>query len=731
MPCTIDAPLTAHDRELVAGAVEFARTATGAAALELVLGRPAPLELQAHLEFAHAAVLVRAESPEAVAPLLRGLGVEPRPPVPSTVVRDRLTRRAGRPVRVEIVHGAVGGGFPGRELELFVLTGDHPLTPADQDREAHLAFRAEGDAVVLRGVHTALLEAGLVPDGGGHNAHEGTSVLYFRGEHRLELALPGHHGALLRHHLGEEDGDSADRDSDGGGSGGADSDDGGAAGGDRAGEGDAAGGGEGAEDRAARNCVAGNREVGNRVARDREVGNRVARDHAAGDRAAVSDPTEAAALFDAAVFGAALDEGAFAGGALDAAVFGAGVFDRCAPGAAAPGVAALGTAALGGVDLDGAAVGAAAFHRTASGPRTTNPTGGPFPLSANESGTDTAPAPAHDASAPAPDAPAPDAARHHVLTLLTGAWRTSAVATAAELGVADHLADGPRTTEDLAARVGAQADPLHRLLRFLASLGVFAHEDGRWRLTPAADLLRTGAEGSQRDLARVYGGLFYRSFGALTHSVRTGGCAFTEVFGADPFDHFADHPDDARLFEGAMAAGTGFLAHVPPLLDVPAGGTVVDVGGGDGTLLRLVLESVPGARGVLFDREHVAGSARAALGERADVVPGDFFLDPLPSGGDCYLLSRILHDWDDERCAVLLANLRAAMPDGKPLCLVERPIREVPTPLALGFDLHMMVNNVHGREREVGEYRDLLAAAGFRLERVLDLPLEMALLIAR
>ncbi|ACU36606.1 methyltransferase [Actinosynnema mirum] len=671
MPCTVDAPLTSHDRELVAEAVEFARTATGASALELVLGRPAPLELQAHLEFAHAAVLVRAATPEAVAPLLRGLGVDPRPPVPSTVVRDRLSRRAGRPVRVEIVHGAVGGGFPGRELELFVLTGGHPLTPEDQDREAHLAFRAEGDAVVLRGLHSALLEAGLAPDGGGHNAHEGTSVLYFRGEHRLELALPGHHEALLRHHLGEDE--------PGGTPGEGDAERDGDRGGDPGGEGDAAGDGEGAE-----------------------------------DRAAGSDPA------------------GLAGGAHS-------------------------TAVLGGADLDGAAPGAAAFPRTAPRPSTTDHTGGLFPLSTNDSAPDSAPDRAPDrasghTAAPGPvPAPAPgpgpghapgpsrtpapdhvtDATRHHVLTLLTGAWRTSAVATAAELGVADQLADGPLATAELAARVGAQPDPLNRLLRFLAALGLFAHEDGRWRLTPAAELLRADAEGSQRDLARLYGGLFYRSFGALAHTVRTGGCAFTEVFGADPFDHLAEHPDDARLFEGAMAAGTGFLAHVPPLLEVPAGGTVVDVGGGDGTLLRLVLESAPGARGVLFDRSHVADPARAALGERADVVPGDFFLDPLPSGGDCYLLSRVLHDWDDERCAVLLANLRAAMPEGTPLYLVERPVREVPTPLALGFDLHMMVNNVRGREREVGEYRDLLAAAGFRLEQVRDLPLEMALLVAR
>ncbi|WP_447009085.1 methyltransferase [Saccharothrix sp. DSM 118769] len=331
----------------------------------------------------------------------------------------------------------------------------------------------------------------------------------------------------------------------------------------------------------------------------------------------------------------------------------------------------------------------------------------------------------------------PDRARRAVLDLVTGAWRTRAVAVAAELGVADLLADGPRTTADLAARTEVVEDRLRRLLAFLAELGVFHREGERWSLTDVGAMLRADAEGSQRDLARVYGGLFYRSFGALEHAVRTGGSAFEHVHGARPFEHYAANPADARLFEGLMAAGTSFLDLVPGLLDLPARGTAVDVGGGDGRLLAAVLGAAPGLRGVLFDRPHVTGAARRVLdgrgcGDRAEVVAGDFFRDPVPAGADLYLLSRIMQDWADERCSLILRNVRAAMTGDSLLAMVERPIREDrPSPLPRAFDVHMMANTAEGRERTTGEYRDLLAANGLTLVDVRDLPLDMAVLLVR
>ncbi|MBB5953574.1 hypothetical protein FHS29_000144 [Saccharothrix tamanrassetensis] len=330
----------------------------------------------------------------------------------------------------------------------------------------------------------------------------------------------------------------------------------------------------------------------------------------------------------------------------------------------------------------------------------------------------------------------PDQVKRDMLHLMSGAWRTRSLAAVAELGVADLLADGPKSTAELAARTGARTDNLRRVLRFLASLGVFAFDGDSWSSTELGAMLRSDVEGSQRDLARLYGGLFYRSFGALEHTVRTGESAFTRVFGADPFDHFAEHPDDARLFESAMASGTSFLKIVPGALDLPSEGTVVDVAGGDGHLLAFVLRSAPGLRGVLFDRPHVMESARAVLGDhgcggRVDLVPGDFFHDPVPAGGAVYLLSRILHDWDDGRCAAILGNIRAAAAPGATLVLVERPIAEHHLEqLPLAWDVHMMVNNVHGRERTAGEYRNLLCANGFELTVIRPLPLDMAVLVA-
>ncbi|MFC6089681.1 methyltransferase [Saccharothrix lopnurensis] len=330
----------------------------------------------------------------------------------------------------------------------------------------------------------------------------------------------------------------------------------------------------------------------------------------------------------------------------------------------------------------------------------------------------------------------PDEARRAMFELVTGAWRTRAVAAVAELGVADLLAGGPRTTADLSERTGTRPGELHRVLAFLGALGVLHRDGDAWSLTEAGALLRADADGSLRDLARLYGGLFYLSFTALEQTLRVGGSAFEHFYGVLPFEHFAEHPADARLFEGAMAAGTSFLNLVPGLLDLPETGTVVDVAGGDGRLLGLVLAAAPGLRGVLFDRPHVAGAAREVLArsgcaDRAEVVAGDFFTDPVPAGGDVYLLSRVLHDWDDERCSTILRNVRSAMPDGALLAVVERPIRDDRSVLPLSFNVHMMVNTALGGERTADRHRELLAEHGFTLEDIRELPLDMAVLVAR
>lgn len=337
----------------------------------------------------------------------------------------------------------------------------------------------------------------------------------------------------------------------------------------------------------------------------------------------------------------------------------------------------------------------------------------------------------HPSRTPAEPSAGEDATRR-MFEMLTGAWTTQALCAAAELGIADHLASQPASSAELAALTNADPDLLHRVLRYLASLGVVRRDGERWALTGLGMTLRTGA---LRDVARLYGGIFYRSFGSLAHSVRTGENAFEHALGLPPFDYLNDNPEQARVFHGAMAAGSSWFGGVPQVIDFTGAGTVVDVAGGHGDLLRHILTAAPATRGVLFDQPAVADAARAELQkdgllDRCEVIGGDF-TERLPEGGDVYLLSRILHDWDDEQCLRILANCRRAMAETARLVIIERPIPTDGTPsLAIAWDVHMAVNNIGGRERTDGEYRRLLRAAGFDLVDVRPLALDMAVLTA-
>jgi hypothetical protein len=329
-----------------------------------------------------------------------------------------------------------------------------------------------------------------------------------------------------------------------------------------------------------------------------------------------------------------------------------------------------------------------------------------------------------------------DSTARTMLELMTGAWTTQALHVAARLGIADHLRDRPRTTSELAALTGADHDALDRLLRYLAGIGILDHEDDAVRLSPHGQLLRTDVPGSMHALALLYGGLFYRSFGALDHAVRTGENAFEHVFGRPPFDYLAEHPEAARTFDLAMAAGESFFAAAAAAVDFAGAGVVVDVGGGAGHLLAHVLTAQAHLRGVLFERPHVLAAARRTLAahgclDRCELVAGDF-MERIPGGGDVYLLSRILHDWPDEQCRTILDNCRASMQAGGRLLIIERPIpANGAAGLARAWDIHMLVNTSSGRERTHAQYRDLLAATGFELHDRHLLPLDVEVLVAR
>ena len=312
--------------------------------------------------------------------------------------------------------------------------------------------------------------------------------------------------------------------------------------------------------------------------------------------------------------------------------------------------------------------------------------------------------------------------------MMTGYWGSQAVYVAAKLGIADFLADGPVSCEDLAAATHTHAPSLRRVLRALASVGVFAEAaPGHFALTPLAALLRTGTSDSMRALAIMYAEEQYRAWADLLHSVRTGETAFEHQFGMGYFAYLAQHPEADRVFNQAMISWTNQVAGaVVGTYDFSPFGTVVDVGGGYGTLLAAILRSNPAARGILFDLPHVVAGAEefltvAGAADRCTRIGGDFFA-AVPVGGDAYVLAQILHDWDDERCMAILTQCRHVMPDHGKLLVVELVLPPGDEPfLGKWLDLHMLVM-LGARERTAAEYGTLFRTAGFELARVVPTP---------
>ncbi|MFD8204809.1 methyltransferase [Streptomyces sp. NPDC059695] len=337
-----------------------------------------------------------------------------------------------------------------------------------------------------------------------------------------------------------------------------------------------------------------------------------------------------------------------------------------------------------------------------------------------------------------------------LLQLLTGAWTTQALAAFARLRLPEAMdSDGPTGLRELARRTGTHPDGLGTLLRYLTMLGAVAEDteaagvtsgEGTFRLTPLGRLLRADLPDSMRPLALMYGGPFYRSFAALDHSVRTGRPGFDHLFGEDHFAHFARDPELADLFDRSMAASSRMFQPLPahPVIaaaaQAPTPRTVVDVAGGNGELLGRVLTAHPSLRGTLLERPHAVEAARRSLGSlecgaRCDYRSGDFA--DVPDGGDVYLLSRVLHDWDDDRCREILRHCARAMPAHADLLVVERLLPTDGSPsLATAWDLHMMCN-VGGRERSAEHYARLLSDAGLELVDRTPLPLEAHVLHAR
>src|SRR5918996_296541 len=308
-----------------------------------------------------------------------------------------------------------------------------------------------------------------------------------------------------------------------------------------------------------------------------------------------------------------------------------------------------------------------------------------------------------------------------------------ALALTAKLGIADLLAGGPLDATDLAAATQTQPDALRRVLRLLVSAGVFTENpDGTLALTPLGDGLRADGPQSARDMVLLFAGVGIQdSWKELEYCVRTGEPAFRKRGLADPFAALAENPEDAAAFDGAMAAGTRMAATaVAGTYDFSSAHTVVDIGGGNGTLLIGILAAHPHLTGIVFDLPPVAERAAkeieaAGLANRCRAVGGDF-LDAVPDGGDIYMMKHVIHDWDDEQAAAILRSCRrAAAPNAKLLIIEgvypERIDQSLESRGAAANDVNMLVST-GGRQRSEAEFRSLYARAGFSLQRIIPTP---------
>jgi predicted O-methyltransferase YrrM len=330
-----------------------------------------------------------------------------------------------------------------------------------------------------------------------------------------------------------------------------------------------------------------------------------------------------------------------------------------------------------------------------------------------------------------------------LLNLITGYWISQAINVAAELGIADLLGKHGRSIEDIARATNSNPDALYRLMRALAASGVFAEAAPReFILTPMGALLKRYMPGNLRDFSRFQGdGWHWNSWGALGESVRNGRPARLlsgsgGKLAANCFDYLATQPESAAIFNAAMTGYTTQVhATVAENYDFGTARVVMDVGGGHGALLALLLDQNPQLRGVLFERESVVAGARQTFAEfgvagRVQVIEGDFFAT-VPHGADVTLLCAVIHDWDDEHAASILRGVVKALPADGCVLIVENVIpdgNEAHPGKLIDLEMLLMTG---GRERTHREFEALLASAGLRIERVIATAVSVSIIEAR
>jgi len=324
-----------------------------------------------------------------------------------------------------------------------------------------------------------------------------------------------------------------------------------------------------------------------------------------------------------------------------------------------------------------------------------------------------------------------------VFFLSQGTIISTSLSLAAELGIADLLADGPRSSEELAQVTSTHPRSLYRLLRLLCSIGVFTEiQPDSFAQTPLSECLRTGVQGSMRSWLRMIGfKIRYHTHAEALHSIKTGEPAFKRVAGMEFFDYMAAHPDEGEIFNQAMNnMGQVVAAAVAQSYDFSGIGKIIDVGGGHGTLIAAILQKYPEMTGILFDSPHVTERAResivsAGLAQRCEVVGGDFFKS-VPAGCDAYLMRWIIHNWDNEHAITLLRNCRKGMGESSRLLLIESVIRT-------GNEFHpgklldyIMLTSHSGQERTAEEYDSLLRDADLRLNKVVPTGTQLSIIEA-
>lgn len=320
--------------------------------------------------------------------------------------------------------------------------------------------------------------------------------------------------------------------------------------------------------------------------------------------------------------------------------------------------------------------------------------------------------------------------------MISGYWISQAIYAAASFGIADLLKDGPRGIDELSQASETNTDALYRLLRALASVGVFAELEGKkFQLTPMAEQLRSDIPGSQRALSLMMGGNQFKAFGEINYSIQTGQTSFDKVFGQPIFDHLSENPEEAKIFDAAMMGIHGRESNsVIDAYDFSSIGTLADVGGGNGSQLSAILQAVPQLQGMLFDLPHVIERAKprlesAGLLGRCQLVGGSFF-EKIPSGADVYMMRHIIHDWDDEKSRTILKNIHAAMADDGKLLIVESVIPTGNEPFGGKLLDLVMLLIPGGKERTAEEYKTLLDEAGFRLTQIVPTNCEISVIEA-